>query len=632
MYRLSQILHNLALSEIAPRTNLIRTKLIPPDSRLRLARWPQWFLADAPRGRRFRWPLAVLLVSIGLTAVAAIEAQRTLRSQHAVAERALREYANFAAWSYGQHLSDTLAAMEQELVGAVNHGSGMHVSPQVPDAEDLEFYLPHDSRCDCHTTRAGPVPQNFFAFKIGAASLDVGPPPDARNGVGWRMPMDMGMSADMRMDMRTDSATAARQLDIAHVDEASTSERRWIVDSLTLRARGLGRPDHGFSLVIGNVDRRPRVLAYTLMPTAWGDTMVYGGRYTAASLAGVFSGVLDGRGLLPESFTRGRGNRDIVVVRVRDHTGHSLFDSAPGVESDLAAHVDLPPAAGGLSLDAMIRPEIAGTLIIGGLPRSRLPLLLGLLGIAAALSIVAVTQLRREGELAHLRADFVSSVSHELRTPLAQIRLYLDTLRLGRAQTDEQRAWTLGHIERETTRLSYLVENVLRFATLSYDDATPAEPIDAGAEVARVAAEFEPLAASRRASIDVETSPTPPLRLRPEAVRHIVINLLDNAVKYGPADQTVHVTVGRQNGSVEIAVSDEGPGVPLAERERIWRPFMRGGAARNHGGSGIGLTIVRQVAEGRGGAVRVESAPGGGARFVVSLPIEALQMAGDSAE
>jgi signal transduction histidine kinase len=216
----------------------------------------------------------------------------------------------------------------------------------------------------------------------------------------------------------------------------------------------------------------------------------------------------------------------------------------------------------------------------------------------------------------------VSSVSHELRTPLAQIRLYLDTLRLGRASTEDQRAWTLGHIERETTRLSYLVEKVLRFATLSYDDAAPADAIDAGAEVARVVAEFEPLAASRRASIAVETSPTPPLHVRPEAVRHIVINLLDNAVKYGPADQTVRVSVARQNGSVEIAVSDEGPGVPLAERERIWRPFIRGGAARNHGGSGIGLTIVRQVAEGRGGAVRVESAAGGGARFVVSLPVE----------
>jgi len=587
-----------------------------------LPRWPLFFLADAPPGRRFRWPLAVLLVSIGLTAVAAIEAQRTLRSQHRVAERALREYANFAAWSYAQHLSDTLAAIGQELVGAVNHGSGMHVSPQVPDAQDLEFYLPHDSRCDCHTTHAGPVPENFFAFKIGDASLDLGPPPDAADGAGWRMSMGMGMTDDMRMEMGMDSAASQHRLDVAHVDEASAHERRWIVDSLTRRARGLGRPYRGYTLVVGNVDRQPRVLAYTLMPTAWGDTMVYGGRYSSASLVSLFTGVLDGRGLLPETFTHGRGNRDIVVVRVRDQAGHSLFDSAPGVESDLAAHVDLPPAAGALSLDAVIRPEIAGTLLIGGLPASRLPLLLGLLAVAAALSIVAVTQLRREGELAHLRADFVSSVSHELRTPLAQIRLYLDTLRLGRAATDEQRDWTLGHIERETTRLSYLVEKVLRFATLSYDDATPVEPIDTGAEVARVVAEFEPLAASRRASIAVETSPTPPLLVRPEAVRHIVINLLDNAVKYGPADQTVHVSVARQNGSVEIAVSDEGPGVPLDERERIWRPFMRGGAARNHGGSGIGLTIVRQVAEGRGGAVRVESTPGGGARFVVSLPIE----------
>jgi signal transduction histidine kinase len=313
-------------------------------------------------------------------------------------------------------------------------------------------------------------------------------------------------------------------------------------------------------------------------------------------------------------------NRDIVVVRVHDRAGHSLFDSGPGVESDLAAHVDLPATAGALALDAVIRPEIAGTLIIGGLPASRLPLLLGLLTVAAALSIVAVTQLRREGELAHLRSDFVASVSHELRTPLAQIRLYLDTLRLGRAHTDEQREWSLTHIERETTRLAYLVENVLRFGALDYVDAGSAELVDASAEVARVAAEFGPLAAARQTRIEVATAPTPPLRVPAQSLRHIVLNLLDNAVKYGPANQTVRVSVRAENDGVAIVVDDEGPGVPAAERDRIWRPFTRGQAARGQGGSGIGLTIVHQIAETRGGSARVESAPGGGARFVVILP------------
>jgi signal transduction histidine kinase len=590
-------------------------------------RWPLFFLADAPHGRRFRWPLVVLLVSIGLTAVAAIEAQRTLRSQHAVAERALREYANFAAWSYGQHLSDTLAVIERELVGAVNHGNGMHVAPEVPDAHDLESYLPFDRRCLCHTAHTGPNPQNFFAFKIGEGSLDVGPPPDGRDGLGWAMNMDMGMDMPMTMDR---NPPAPRRLEPADVDEGTAAERRWIVDSLTRRARGLGRPDHGYTLVVGDVGGKPRAVAYTLMPTAWGDTMVYGARYATASMAQVFAGVLDGRGLLPETFTHGRVNRDIVVVRVHDRGGHSLFDSAPGVESDLAAHVDLPATAGALALDAVIRPEIAGTLIIGGLPASRLPLLLGLLAIAAALSIVAVTQLRREGELAHLRSDFVASVSHELRTPLAQIRLYLDTLRLGRARTDEQRDWSLAHIERETTRLAYLVENVLRFGALDYVGDASAELVDASAEVARVAAEFGPLAAARQARIEVAAAPTPPMRVPVESLRHIVLNLLDNAVKYGPANQTVHVSVRADGDSVAIVVDDEGPGVPVAERDRIWRPFTRGQAARGKGGSGIGLTIVHQIAEARGGTVRVESAPGGGARFTVFLPILVPEQVGAS--
>ena len=81
----------------------------------------------------FRWPLVVLLASIGLTAIAAVEAQRAVRSQRALAERALREYASFAAWSYAQHLTDTLNLIEREAIGAVNHGDNMHTRPERPD-------------------------------------------------------------------------------------------------------------------------------------------------------------------------------------------------------------------------------------------------------------------------------------------------------------------------------------------------------------------------------------------------------------------------------------------------------------------------------------------------------------------
>jgi signal transduction histidine kinase len=149
-----------------------------------------------------------------------------------------------------------------------------------------------------------------------------------------------------------------------------------------------------------------------------------------------------------------------------------------------------------------VRPEVADQLVIGGLPRSRLPLLPGLFGVAVALGIVAVGQLRREGELARLRGDFVSSVSHELRTPLAQVRLSMETLRLGRYRTEEQRAWIMGNMDREVTRLVHLVDRVLLFSRSErgIPHGTP-QRVEVAAEVAEVVESFRPLARGRRARL-----------------------------------------------------------------------------------------------------------------------------------
>src|SRR5205085_3480103 len=94
-----------------------------------------------PSSFRFRVPLIVLLASIGLTALAVVDAQRAVRSQQAVTQRALREYATFAAWSYAQHLNELLASLLRESLGAVNHGDNMHTSRRVPAARDLAHYL-----------------------------------------------------------------------------------------------------------------------------------------------------------------------------------------------------------------------------------------------------------------------------------------------------------------------------------------------------------------------------------------------------------------------------------------------------------------------------------------------------------
>jgi signal transduction histidine kinase len=554
---------------------LWRVLFVPPAARSASAFAPLGFSPLRPAGRRVQWSLVVLLLSIGLAAVSAFNAQRVVRRQRSVAERALREYASFAAWSYAEHLAVTLDAIGREVLGAVNHGDNMHTSPMVPTAGQLARMMPWDARCSCQRLVNGPTPDAFFALDLRARTVNT----------------DVGGSVD----------------------------NQWLLDSLPTRFRSQAGLNRGVRFVVDAKPGADRILAYTLMATAWGDTIVYGARYEAASFARILARALDSPGLLPYAFTNGRPNRDVITIAVTDKSGRSLFTTTSDASNELASRVTSPFAIDSIRVEAAVRPEVASTLLIGGLPAAGAPYSLALLGLAAALSVIAVVQIRREGELARLRAGFVSSVSHELRTPVAQIRLYVETLRLGRAASAERREWALAHIERETRRLTYLVENVLRFSTLDRTITAP-ELVDPARAVREIVGEFEPLAASRGVSIDVEASPTPGAMVRADALRHMVVNLLDNAVKYGPREQTVRVRVGSAAGNVTISVEDEGPGIPSSERESIWRPFTRGRAATATGGSGIGLTIVRELARAHGGSARVDPEFAPGSRFLITLP------------
>ena len=166
------------------------------------------------------------------------------------------------------------------------------------------------------------------------------------------------------------------------------------------------------------------------------------------------------------------------------------------------------------------------------------------------------------------------------------------------------------------------MENVLRFSTLGRDRLATADPIDPAEAIKEIIGEFQPLAAARGALITLDVVRARPTAIWPDALRHMIVNLLDNAVKYGPRDQTIRVSVTSDDESLAIAVEDDGPGIPARERDAIWRPFTRGRAAASRGGSGIGLSIVRELARAHGGSARVEAADGrSGARFVVTLPI-----------
>jgi signal transduction histidine kinase len=550
------------------------------------------------------WLQILLVGGLACVLLVLVQAYRAHRTSTAVAERALRDYAHFAAWSYREHLVVRLREVAGELLGAVNHGDQMHLSPRIPPVQELGHYLPYDESCACHTTRYGPLPARFLGLTLGSDTVAIGVNHVPRGSPGWLSDVPDGA----RRALRAPSPDEERMLNRALSDMARHGQGSW-----------------GYAVRILTIEGRPHLIGVRAMPTSWGDTVVYAFDHDAEALDAILSGLLASEDLLPSTVVGGRRNADVVDVEVTDASQLTLYRSWSANDAQLAAVAALPPSFGAFRVIAQMRPEMAEAILIGGVPRSRVPIMLVILAIALGLTILAAVQLRREVRFAAERATFVANVSHELRTPLAQVRLVLDTMRLGRMGNGTTQEASLGVADREVLRLQHLVDGLLRFTAGPRRNGAPAVPIDASAEARAVAAEFEPLARQHAVTVHVDSDESVTARLSNGVLRQVLLNLLDNAVKYGGDGGTVTVRVRRLSGpggGVSLTVEDSGPGIASADRQRIWGAFQRGELAKRRavGGSGIGLTIVREIAKEHGGRAEVERAPGGGARFVIELP------------
>ncbi|HEX6702545.1 MAG TPA: ATP-binding protein, partial [Gaiellaceae bacterium] len=228
-------------------------------------------------------------------------------------------------------------------------------------------------------------------------------------------------------------------------------------------------------------------------------------------------------------------------------------------------------------------------------------------------------ELRR---LSSLRADFVSLVSHELRTPMAAVIGAAQTLQQRwRELSAEQRSSFLTLIAGETTRLAALIGDVLDTSRIdagtfsfSFEDVDIEELVDESV----AAAAFAQDEVQVRASL---ARPLPHVRGDRERLRQVLVNLIDNAVKYSPAGDEVEVSGGAENGTLRITVRDNGPGIAPEHQKLIFEKFGRAKVAgKAKPGTGLGLFIARSIAEAHGGSVEVESAPQRGATFTLELP------------
>jgi signal transduction histidine kinase len=224
---------------------------------------------------------------------------------------------------------------------------------------------------------------------------------------------------------------------------------------------------------------------------------------------------------------------------------------------------------------------------------------------------------------AQRRSNFAAAVSHELKTPLTAIRMYVEMLRDGLVPTEEKRREYYATLGSESERLSRLIDNVLEFSRLERGTRRlelQAAPL--GPAVREVAELLRPHAERQGFRFEIEApADLPPVRFERDALAQILFNLVENALKYarGAADRTVELRCRAEGARVALTVRDRGPGVPERRLARVFEPFYRGEdeLTRETQGSGIGLALVRGLAERMGAGVSARNAPGGG--FEVTL-------------
>ena len=213
---------------------------------------------------------------------------------------------------------------------------------------------------------------------------------------------------------------------------------------------------------------------------------------------------------------------------------------------------------------------------------------------------------------------FVADASHELRTPLTTIRGYAELYRSGALGTRSDLDDAMRRVEGEAVRMGVLVDDMLLLARLDQGRPLEREPVRLDVVAADAAADARAVDPSRAITVDAEEVTVAGDDAR---LRQVVGNLVGNAVRHTPAGTPIAVTVRAAGDVARVSVADEGQGMDAETASRVFERFYRADPARSTGGSGLGLSIVAAVVAAHGGTVSVETAPGAGATFVVSLPL-----------
>ncbi len=328
-----------------------------------------------------------------------------------------------------------------------------------------------------------------------------------------------------------------------------------------------------------------------------------------------------------------RGGDTPLELRITDGRGEVV--NGPRERALDAASVEFPmlfyPPVGTSQNASNVEPEPWTIEVNAKLDESGLGTLVGEFWPTVAsvlLMLVALTLTlaahRRASDLTRMQADFISNASHQLKTPLSLLSAATETVALERVRTPEKLIQYLGIIRGEVARLSMLVQRILEFSRLQQPRRYEFETVDLAALVRETVEAFEGSLSVRQFTFLVQDSqPAPHVEADPAAIEQVLVNLLDNAVKYSSNVREVTVRVGARPKEAVIEIADRGLGIERGDLKHIFDKFYRGRhASLNREGFGLGLPIVQELVSAHHGRVEVESEPGVGSTFRVILPIE----------
>jgi hypothetical protein len=489
-----------------------------------------------------------LLGIVVVSALAVLESMHNARDRKAAAERTVRDYARFASYLYTTRAY--LSARDRTLFQAyvALHPSEPWVRSALPPPTAIPAIPDTTERC------GPPAKWPIYRFRLDLPSRSV-------TYVGERP----APSIDSIIRDSVPQLAEARWVRLARfgylfVDAPGGRETVAYAPAYDSSSKLLAV--YGYRSCYGVRDTMDYNAIYKvvkvmppMLPEYIGDSSKPTEDTAARRAADPTSEKMMGR-----KFPMGVPAESLLTLTISDAQHRTIYEAPKGgPKSDYYAVSPLG-FIGGTAFWVALRPDVARFLVTGGIPESRVPASLLLLAGSLILAIAGFASLRSEIRLVNSRQRFLANVSHELRTPLQQILMFVQLLRLGRTRSESERERSLEIIERETHRLIALSNSVMTAARTEVQ--LRSTPVDVSAVVQTAADFFAPLAEARKMQIELDVVAPAIAHGDPGAIRQILINILDNAAKYGPVGQTITIGVRNDGNVVRIWVDDCGQGIP----------------------------------------------------------------------